>query len=370
MAARRTERSRRRQVTDPDANERLFNFEVSHQIGLLRVSGQEANELLDVLDRADDQLAALIARTRPSSIATRDRSIRLRGLIAEILGRQNEVLNNDFRSFLGDATRNELETQSAALGRIIAPVGLDVTAAGIGRTLAAVRARPFEGDVLSNWVRQLNRNDLNRTWRTIQAGIVAGQTTDQITRAVIGTGRLRRTDGVREVTRRGVRSLSRTALTHAAAVARAQLFDANSDIISGELIVATLDARTTAICRSLDGDVFPLNEGPRPPFHFQCRTTTSPIIKPLGDNGVAIAPGSRASKAPDFTGQVPSTTTYEPWLRARPAAFQDEVLGKTKGALFRRGGVSLDQLVSAAGDELTIPQLRRKLPGVFTEIGI
>lgn len=47
-------------------------------------------------------------------------------------------------------------------------------------------------------------------------------------------------------------------------------------------ILATLDARTSEICREMDGKVFPVSQASvgvnMPPFHPNCRTTTLPII--------------------------------------------------------------------------------------------
>ncbi len=48
-------------------------------------------------------------------------------------------------------------------------------------------------------------------------------------------------------------------------------------------------------------------------------------------------------------GQVPAKTTYQDFLSRQPATFQDEVLGKTKGKLFRKGGMSLDKFVDRNG---------------------
>ena len=69
-------------------------------------------------------------------------------------------------------------------------------------------------------------------------------------------------------------------------------------------------------------------------------------------------------------GRVPASTTYDEFLRRQPAAFQDDVLGKTRGALFRKGGLKQDQFVDFSGNTLTLQQLRALHPGAFNRAGV
>jgi hypothetical protein len=66
----------------------------------------------------------------------------------------------------------------------------------------------------------------------------------------------------------------------------------------------------------------------------------------------------RQAWARETVGQVPARVTYSEWLRRQPAAFQDEVLGKARGALFRKGGVQLGQFVDRSGREFNLDELR------------
>ena len=56
-------------------------------------------------------------------------------------------------------------------------------------------------------------------------------------------------------------------------------------------ILATLDTKTSAICRALDGKVFKIDEAivgiNYPPFHQNCRTTTIPYFDDVDDTRVA-----------------------------------------------------------------------------------
>ncbi|WP_301860966.1 minor capsid protein, partial [uncultured Megasphaera sp.] len=80
-------------------------------------------------------------------------------------------------------------------------------------------------------------------------------------------------------------------------------------------LVATLDRRTSPICRHLDGKVFNrANAKPgvtMPPFHCYCRTTTVPYIEGITDDDES----TRAARDPDTgkTVQVPGKMKYDDW---------------------------------------------------------
>lgn len=82
-------------------------------------------------------------------------------------------------------------------------------------------------------------------------------------------------------------------------------------------IVATLDSRTSEICRGMDGKHFPMSEWKigvtAPPFHVNCRSTTVPFF--ADDFGVV---GERAARdeATGETYYVPANMTYKQWKQA------------------------------------------------------
>lgn len=80
-------------------------------------------------------------------------------------------------------------------------------------------------------------------------------------------------------------------------------------------IVATLDSRTSEICRNMDGKVFKIPEWKvgvtAPPFHPWCRTTTVPHFDDEFDVG------ERAARSADGqTYYVPGNMTYKEWKQS------------------------------------------------------
>jgi hypothetical protein len=82
---------------------------------------------------------------------------------------------------------------------------------------------------------------------------------------------------------------------------------------------------------------------------------------------------TRASVGADGGGTSQAGNYYN-WLRTQPAGFQNEVLGSTKGKLFRNAGLDskeFRQLVSNNFDEpLTLAQIRLKEPEAFERAGL
>ncbi|MFL8713008.1 minor capsid protein [Clostridioides sp. GD02377] len=84
----------------------------------------------------------------------------------------------------------------------------------------------------------------------------------------------------------------------------------NNLLVEKYEIVATLDLRTSNICRELDGKVFDMKDYQvgitAPPFHCRCRTTTAPWFED--------EEGYRAAKGEDGkTYYVPSSMKYKEW---------------------------------------------------------
>jgi len=180
----------------------------------------------------------------------------------------------------------------------------------------------------------------------VQAGITAGATNDAIVRQVMGLVNTR--------TRAQAETLVRTATNAVGSAARAVLYAANQDVLQGEEYVATLDGRTRVAHAALDGNKYPVGQGPQTPLGYNCRCIRVPVVD---DRFAALREGAtRAS----YQGPVSSQRTYGGWLRDQPEAFQVEVLGKERAKLFRSGGLPLDRFADDKGRLYTLDELRAR----------
>lgn len=223
--------------------------------------------------------------------------------------------------------------------------------------LKAIVTAPVEGAVLADWWAKLGRDATFNVTRSVQLGLLRGETIQQISRRVFtadGTG------GVFGGVRRNATMMVRTAVTQVANQAHYDTFAANSDVTEEYQYVATLDDRTTEICASLDGQTFRYDDpsAPKPPQHWGCRSVIIPVIK--WDSLGVTAPGDDGLTRASMDGPV-RFKTYEQWLRDQPQAVQDEVLGVGKAKLFRDGEIGLKDLIKQDGSVVTLRELERRL---------
>jgi len=178
---------------------------------------------------------------------------------------------------------------------------------------------------------------------TMRNGIINGLTPAQMLRELVGTKTQNYRDSALRLVYRNTEAVVRTIFNAVGNEAKAATYAANSDVVTGYRIVATLDSKTSDICIALDGKEFKLDRGPLPPFHPRCRTTTVPIVAPK--YRIPGIEGERASRGADGPEPVGAKLTYPTWLRRQPAAFQDDVLGPTRARAFRAGELDLRNLI-------------------------
>ena len=224
-----------------------------------------------------------------------------------------------------------------------------------------------EGKTVTDLFDELANNESNKYINHIKLARYEGKTNQQIVQMIRGTRKNGYKDGLMEVTARQAKTIVRTTVQHAAMQGKAAFANDNADIIKGEKWLSTLDGRTSSQCRSLDGVVFELGKGPRPPLHHNCRSTVLIVLKDeyAGRGNI----NKRASK----DGPVENESYYS-WLNKQPKDFQDDVLGETRGKLLRSGGLSADKFAALQLDKnfkpLTLAEMREREPTAFKKAGI
>lgn len=198
----------------------------------------------------------------------------------------------------------------------------------------------------------------------VRQGVVNGETNERIVQRIVGK---RGEPGIMEVSRRNARTLVHSSVMTAANDARLATFRKNDRLINGVRWLATLDSHTCVQCAALDNAAWDLDGQPiqatkfefqSPPAHFSCRCVLSPIPKTFRDIGLNIdepAEGTRASSE----GPIPASTTFDEFLKRQSPAFINKTLGKERAALFLAGKITLRDLISGTGRELTLDQLRK-----------
>lgn len=338
-------------------NDDLLDAAIAHQVQLQRLSSGTVRRILSLLKQSETRLIARLAEDGASGLS-RSRQERLLAHIKRIIASAHKDATGALVADLDGLAAYEGEFQQDLFRRVL-PVQVQTIAPSTAQLVAAANARPFQGKLLREVYSELEASAFRKVRDTIRLGFIEGRTTDQIIRDLRGTRAQGYKDGILQRSRRETEAVVRTALNHTANVAREHIYEQNSAVIKGVRFVATLDGRTTLQCASLDGKVFEPGKGPRPPLHHNCRSCTTPVTKSWRELGFDIdelPPGTRAS----MDGQVPADLTYSDWLRKKPKAFQDEVLGPTRGKLFRKGDLDLARFTDRKGEALSLDQMRRK----------
>jgi len=234
--------------------------------------------------------------------------------------------------------------------------------------LALENPIPATGDLLADFIENWSTAEIESVGKLVSRGFMNGWTNQDIVRAIRGTRAANYEDGVMAVVRKDAEAVVRTSVQQVANTARMETWARNSDVVIGYKIVAVLDGVTTIVCRGLDqrcrdGLVFKVNNGPQPPLHVNCRSTTVPVLAEKYD---WLKEGAMRSSE---TGPVDASEGYYSWLKRQPSEFQDEALGATRAKLFRDGGLSAERFAELSLNKrfepMTLEQMRRLEPLAF-----
>ena len=255
------------------------------------------------------------------------------------------------------------DLQAAVTG---APATFQLTAAQ-GTTITLPN-----GKVLEKSFRGLAESQADLFAKTVRNGLLTGESADKIARRLKGRLRFGQPGSARQIAQAGgevtsvanhqVMALVRTSLNQVANEASQQVYEANQDVTKRYRYVATLDGKTSPICRALDGQEFEYGKGPKPPQHFNCRSTTVPVIDYEGLGVTPPPPSKRRSR----DGLVPANQTYGQWLHNQSKETKADILGPEKVPYFNRlarkyGPTdAIRKFVSQDGSELTLEELKRR----------
>ncbi|WP_438435416.1 minor capsid protein [Gorillibacterium sp. sgz500922] len=181
---------------------------------------------------------------------------------------------------------------------------------GIGTTFAKLDPRQIEATLVKPWAPD-GRNFSSRIWSdrdklvnelqtTLTQNLINGSASDKV---------------ISDFAKRMGVSKShaeRLILTESAYFAGSSRLDAYKEMgLSEYEYTATLDSRTSDICRGMDNKRFKLADAQAgtnyPPLHARCRSTTVPVIEEM-------APGERSARDDDgsyYT--VPADISYKDW---------------------------------------------------------
>lgn len=325
---------------------------------------------------------------------------------------ETEFAVAQMRQMIGDADDivRELEVSPQFAEAVVSsdPTKLNLVTTEAGDTLTGkgvykLTAKQGEALVLPNGetvekaFRGIATSSAQKFRLVVQDGLLTGVPTKQIVREIIGQhGGMKFASGQKVSARalalaggeKGTRlannqimTLVRTSVNQVANKASQETYKANDSVTKKYRYIATIDSRTTMLCASKDDKLFDYNDGPMPPLHFNCRSTTVPVIDWDGLNkeyGI-VAPddieGVGKSKRASIDGPIPAGTSYGDWLydkrikegrKVLPGPEQIDALGYDKAVYFNRLAArykdprkAIVSLVREDGTEKTLAELKQ-----------
>ena len=222
--------------------------------------------------------------------------------------------------------------------------------------------------------------------RHIRQGVFSGESTQEIARRMVGKLEFGTfPTSVKQISQAGgeliklstnqIQTIVRTSVNQVQNQASQAVYAANSKVAPKYEYVATLDSRTSPICRRLDGRKFEYNKGPTPPQHFNCRSTTVPVVdyaglkKQKGFEDLTPPPKGKVVTRPtgEGTGRVPQDTQYGDWLLGQDKKLKVKTLGnEQKVRYFERlakkegsGQKAIRKMIREDGSERSLKDLER-----------
>ncbi|TWI69049.1 phage Mu protein F like protein [Pseudoduganella lurida] len=339
---------------------------LAQHIFLLRFAAGEREAVLRILTTMEEELLdRLTFKGRELSEATRADVAALLKECQTVIGDYYDHVTSS--SLDGLSGLGQVEAKATA-GAIEAAFAAQITPAlpTEGYFRALVKNTLIEGAPAADWWRGQNQALQSKFSNAVRQGLAASETNAKIIQ------RVRR--DVMPMARNHAASLVQTSVATVAGEARMETYRRNDDVINGFRQVSTLDSHTTLVCTAYSGKewdnerqpvghslpfVSPKGSAAGCPRHFNCRSLIAPRTKTFKELGLDV-PEFRASTKAASGGPVASKLTFDEFLTRKGPAFSDELLGKGRAELWRKGTISLSQLLDQSGRPLTLAELRAR----------
>lgn len=387
-------------MTERTINELILDTLIIRQIYLLRFSTYLSNKLISIVQGTNDDVGRLIRdelSRMPKGVRTQAEWEKLKTLadrVSMIRRSAFELATTEVVAQLDQLAADESESLKATYESPL-PVDVNFAIPSILTLALAIRARPFQGLTVTQWLERASKEDDRKVRAALNAGATAGEAADKVARRVVGSTRVAGVDGATHAAGRDLATIVRTAVQHTTSETRKEFNIVNKTVmLETEIFAAVLDGHTTALCRSLDGNRYKPGEGPYPPLHMGCRSLRYAVLdgkaikrfplKPKVDEqwrkifkhkfagdtsetGYALWVQQRVER---MTGAAPEPEVYSAWFAKQTASIQNSILGATKARLYRAGDMKLDKFVDYTGREYSLKELSERMPDVFKRAGL
>ena len=241
------------------------------------------------------------------------------------------------------------------------------------------------GQTVEKAFRGIAKNQQDILATNIRAGVFSGESTQEIARRMAGRLDFDKIGNAKQIAAAGgqsikvaanqIQTIVRTSVNQVQNQASQAVYAANSKVAPRYEYVATLDSKTSGICKRLDGRKFEYNKGPTPPQHFNCRSTTVPVVdyeglkKRKGFDDLTPPPKGKLVTRPtgEGTGRVPQDTQYGDWLLKQDKKLKIKTLGNEQKVKYfetlakkeKSGQKAIRKMIREDGSERSLADLQK-----------
>jgi len=269
------------------ATQKFLDLQLKSTVNLERYSESVKRKVFKILNDTQDEILSEIVKQESRVPIAQWRKRRLRNLQKSIDG----IVDTNYAK-IAKESRKEMEQISMFTGKetvahlngVIGAQLANVTLTQEGLKAIADNTM-VDGQVIGDWWRDQKDDFKKRATRQmadatqqVQLGMVKGESIKELVGRIRGTALA---PGIMDMGKRNATALVRTSVMQVANESRMAMYEGNKDLINGYEFVATLDKRTTPICRAYDGKQWIETDGilkpkghkllfRRPPLHWQC----------------------------------------------------------------------------------------------------
>jgi hypothetical protein len=334
---------------------------ISHQLYLSRFTAGEQKKILKLLLAMQTELKSKLSNGFTDYSKAR---------MLKMLNECRMVINEYYKQMQAKINYSAVaETELKATQKVFAAISVEAAIPTSTAMKALVSDVLIEGSPAASWWAKQAADTAFRFASQVRQGVAQNETVAQVVTRIVGSKKYG-TPGIMDISRRNAYALVHTSIQQISNDARMATFQENADILEGMEQVSTLDSHTTAICMAYSGqqwniDGNPINGSELPynggcPRHYNCRSVIVPLLIPLSKiAGVELPKKPEGTRASDL-GQIKESTTFDAFLKRHSTEYQDELLGKGRADMWREGKITLTDLVSGQGRELTLSELKAK----------
>ncbi len=333
------------------------------------------------LDQYEDAVIADMLKTVRAAVSDVQKQLFMGEKVprADVLVQELEALSAGLRKRLGEDVA-DMATEALNYSAVEHQSILSINGAASINTVAlsaeqfrAFMASPATGGVsLPAWVDAAWGSTVTeQVKRNLNIAVLQGESYQNAVRGLLESS-------IADFTEREAITIARTYIQTANVAAQMAVYEANDDLVTGWKWSAVLEpgfsksGRGTCIrCQSLDGKIFPMNQGPSIPAHSRCRCVALPVLKTWRELGLdrdelepAIRPYTIRPDANIDAGGMRTIIEsgrhqgdYASWWAKQDRAFRVNAVGPGRFELLDSGKIRFEDLVDSQGRQRTIQEL-------------